>query len=736
MPDDTKPSDDYGQTVSDVTPARLPPPPSSGDDPYGATVADGGSRPPSRLPGATYGSRGGGGGRTGSAFSTFGDAAGPPTVERELGRGGMGIVQLVHEPRLRRYVAYKRINTDLIHDQVIIDRFLAEAQAAAKLSNFHIVQVYDIDEDDDGPLIRMEYVPGPYPAEAADGWRAGLPNPPLDLEKYVKRNGKLPLDQAIRLIEDVCSGVGVAHRAGVVHRDIKPANILLTDELRPKLGDFGLARHDAAADDAADAGRTMPGARLLTIGYGAPEQETDASKVDHRADVYALGATLFFAATGQPPRLFRESDVPEPIRAVVLKAMEKDRERRYQSAKELADALGLAGTRAKMSGGGTATTETTGGPAVAGTLAVGVCYHCGHFHGGDADSRKFCGRCGEPLQVPCLACDAANPIWTKFCGQCRADTMAKVAERSAEFAAAQGRIESELNDFAIDAAKTATTAMLDTVDPRLADFRTWAKTQREGPIKDREATARKLLADAAAGATAFDGQQRYLAAIAAIDALPAALRPRLREPSIHRGGGAAVLALREKVAAKRDRVYELEAEINAAIKADRYHDLRGPIGELESLQADHATVAAGRTFVGRREVETEQSAFSTAMNAKGPAPARAYVATYGSRPELAGPRLAQVRHHYQATLRPAARRAGFKDPNLQAEYLLKRTPAQANADRRRAVVLMVFTVAVQSALFAAPLGAVVGGLRLEWWTVVPGVVVGLMVFAFQHEGKR
>lgn len=170
------------------------------------------------------------------------------------------------------------------------------------------------------------------------------PNPPLDLDEFVKAKGAMDPAKTVALGIKLCSAVKYAHKRGVIHRDIKPANILFNDDWEPKLADFGLARQVNTQQE----GATLAGAQLLTLGYGAPEQEVDASKVDERADIYGMGGTLWFAISGQNPRFFRESEVPEVLRTVLAKALHKDREKRYQTAAEFEEALAGLDLRLKQ----------------------------------------------------------------------------------------------------------------------------------------------------------------------------------------------------------------------------------------------------------------------------------------------------------------------------------------------------------------------------------------------------
>ncbi len=176
-------------------------------------------------------------------------------IESTLGRGGMGEVLLAFDTRLDRHVAIKRVLGKSVRNAKALQRFLNGAKRVASLNHPNIVQVYDFGMAKDGPFMILEYVRG-----------ASL------LDRCLE--GVIPLDEAVEIICQLCDGLGKAHDAGVVHRDIKPANILMTEEGRPKLNDFDLAKVQAT-----DAGMTMRGAILGTLDFMPPEQRRDAALV-------------------------------------------------------------------------------------------------------------------------------------------------------------------------------------------------------------------------------------------------------------------------------------------------------------------------------------------------------------------------------------------------------------------------------------------------------------------------
>lgn len=319
-------------------------------------------------------------------------------IEGKIGSGGMGVVYLALDRKLNRRVAIKRLTQRARRSESLKRRFLHEAKAVAALSHNNIVHIYALGEDEEGPYIVMEYVEGPAP----DGTRNPHlpPPPPLSLEARVKRDGPYSCDDAVEMIIKVARAVAYAHGCGIIHRDLKPANILLDSAEEPKIVDFGLARLSGVDESQL----TAPGEQLLSLGYGAPEQESDASATDERADVYGLGALFFFAISGQNPRYYREKIIPEGLREILGRALATERESRWRTVKSFVDAL--------LDYRSTATVAL---PTVKTTWR---CKWCDTLN---PVSIRYCGECGWDGGELCAECGAPTHVGIPFCGNCGAD---------------------------------------------------------------------------------------------------------------------------------------------------------------------------------------------------------------------------------------------------------------------------------------------------------------------------
>src|SRR4051794_4846353 len=263
-----------------------------------------------------------------------------------LGRGGMAEVRKGVDNRLGRTVAIKRLRVDLASDATFQARFRREAQSAASLNHTTIVSVYDTGEEPDPngsgvtiPYIVMEYVAG------------------KTLRDLIREGRKIMPERALEITSGVLEALDYSHRAGIVHRDIKPGNVMLTPQGQVKVMDFGIAR--AVADTSST--MTQTSAVIGTAQYLSPEQAR-GEQVDARSDIYSTGCLLYELLTGRPPFVgdspvsvalqhVREEplppssvdpDVPPSADAIVLKALTKDRDHRYQTADEMREDIARA----------------------------------------------------------------------------------------------------------------------------------------------------------------------------------------------------------------------------------------------------------------------------------------------------------------------------------------------------------------------------------------------------------
>jgi len=261
-------------------------------------------------------------------------------IDRELGRGGMGIVYEAYDTLLHRTVALKIMNPELVQRQDLLQRFLSEAQILVKLSHPHIVKVYDLQVMAPGFFIVMEYVQGLTLADKI--------NPSPDTTR------PMPYEEALPIFKQSLQAIAYAHQAGVLHRDIKPSNIMLTANDVVKVMDFGLAKNPQGLD------LTQSQDILGTPVYMAPEQIKGLSHADRRSDIYSLGMTLYEMLTGRWPFEYQKnyfalakiiveenflspihfnSTVPKDLAKIVMTALAKKPKQRFQTAEEMLAAI-------------------------------------------------------------------------------------------------------------------------------------------------------------------------------------------------------------------------------------------------------------------------------------------------------------------------------------------------------------------------------------------------------------
>jgi len=255
-------------------------------------------------------------------------------VLEELGRGGMGRVYKVFDKRIKEEVALKLLRADIADDPQVVERFSNELKFARKIIHKNVGRMYDLGEAEGVFYITMEFVSGE------------------DLKAFIKRAGQLSIGKTVAIVEQVCEGLVEAHKLGVVHRDLKPQNIMIDKSGNAHILDFGIARSLSAE------GITDAGVVIGTPEYMSPEQ-VGGEDVDQRSDLYSLGIILYEMVIGrepfhadsafavgmkhkseepQAPQMINPQ-IPDSLNRMILRCLEKDKERRFQSAEEILSEL-------------------------------------------------------------------------------------------------------------------------------------------------------------------------------------------------------------------------------------------------------------------------------------------------------------------------------------------------------------------------------------------------------------
>lgn len=349
----------------------------------------------------------------------IGTTLGGHRILSSLGQGGMARVYRAYQENLDREVAVKVLPPWFAADRNFVERFNLEAKLVARLSHPNIVTVHDANEQQGHLYIVMQLVDGGT------------------LKQRLEQGKTIAAQEVISIFTQIASALSYAHEQGIIHRDVKPVNVLMDKSGRPILSDFGIAKVLASTND----NLTRPGAGVGTPEYMSPEQ-CQGVAVDGRADIYALGVMLFEALAGRTP--FRADNYPalahshlyEPppsprsinpaippgVERVILTALMKNPQHRFQSASEMADALQrafIATSNVAMVQGGMPSqpgqfSPSLSGPSISPPELLYKCPTCQRPNKGQV---RFCTKCGAPMNR-CMTCGVQNPANNRFCTRC------------------------------------------------------------------------------------------------------------------------------------------------------------------------------------------------------------------------------------------------------------------------------------------------------------------------------
>ncbi len=350
-----------------------------------------------------------------------------------LGAGGMGEVYLAEDTRLRRKVALKLLPEKFTQEAERIVRFEQEARAVSALNHPNIITIYDIGQEDNLWFMTTEFVDG------------------STLRQRLRAEQVTPLREVLGIAEQIANALAAAHATNIIHRDIKPDNVMIRRDGIVKVLDFGLAKLTENQNEADATWRksiTDSGTIMGTVTYMSPEQAR-GQRVDVRSDVFSLGVVLYEMIAGRTPfdgasvsdviaAILRNDplplvrfapDAPEELDRLVMKALAKDRELRYQTVKDLAlDLKHLAqelefNARLARSGKGTRQSGSDAGTrvlplkteATVSTTSQTICQQC---QATNPAAAKFCLNCGSALVARCTNCQTVLPTGAKFCMSC------------------------------------------------------------------------------------------------------------------------------------------------------------------------------------------------------------------------------------------------------------------------------------------------------------------------------
>ena len=488
------------------------------------------------------------------SLSEMNDLSERYVIERTIGQGGYGEVFLATDSRLNRKVAIKRLRHEGSLSKQSVKRFVTEAQSVAALSHRNIIEIHDFGRDTQGPFLIMEYLASGSLLERC----VGTP---------------MKLEPAIDIVSQLCDGIRIAHQAGILHRDIKPSNILFSANQVPKLSDFGLAKTDSTYE-----GMTGQGVVLGTVDFMSPEQKTDSMLVDPRSDLWSLAATFYQMLTASSPKVIWLERVPKQLRKFFEKALQDNKDDRFQNADEFRDAVmreGLGSGKLAL-------------PKPSQKESRPELIQCLECKAGNHRERNFCVECGASMRLDCLNCKEDLRLWEKVCDHCGCVQEKLLQDKQRYIEQRKRDAEDRLESLEFADARSIVNELKEVNDPRVLDHLSWCE-DFDDKIERCKSVAMKDAAASLDAALQFEERKDFSHAVDILKGIHQVLHQEML-PSHHETITDVIQRLTRQV----ERIDHLKLRIERRVENRQHSGLLAEIDNLLEISPDEPEILSLR----------------------------------------------------------------------------------------------------------------------------------------------